>query len=67
LYFDPMNDEPAHAVTLRLLNALAEVLTAERRQAVLSSREQVERLLQVEDEEAARETARDMLRDALSV
>lgn len=58
-----MSDELAHAVTLRLLAAIAEFLTGERREVVLDHRDRVERLLRIDDDESVRE----MVRDALSL
>ncbi len=62
-----MSDQPAHAVTLHLLEELTGILAGERREAVLAHRRRVECLLAVDDDESARETARTLLQDALSI
>jgi hypothetical protein len=62
-----MPEEPAHAVTLRLLDALGQVIADERRVSLLAHRQRVERLTEVHDDESARKAAQELLRDALSV
>jgi len=62
-----MPEESAHAVTLRLLDALGQVIADERRESLIAHRERVERLIEVHDDESARKAAQELLRDALSV
>lgn len=62
-----MNDEQPHALTVRLLQEIGDELHGEPRETLLSRRERVRRLLSVHDEQDAREAAREMLRDALSL
>jgi hypothetical protein len=62
-----MSDEESHALTLRFLQEIGDVLEGDRCESVLADRERVRRLLSVHDDEAAREAAREMLRDALSL
>lgn len=62
-----MSDQPAYAVTLRLLEELAVVIADERREDLLAHRVRVERLLAVHDDESAREAARQFLGDAFSL
>jgi hypothetical protein len=62
-----VSDQPAHSVTLHLLEKLGGILPAERREVVLAHRNRIESLLAVDDDESARETARTLLQDALSV
>lgn len=62
-----MNDEQPDALTVRLLQEIGDELQGEARESLLSRRERARRLLSVDDEQDAREAAREMLRDALSL
>lgn len=62
-----MSDESAHALTLRLLEEVAGLIASERQEDLVVHRQRVERLLDVKDDDSALATARELLRDALSV
>jgi DNA-binding FadR family transcriptional regulator len=62
-----MIDEQQHALTLQLLQEISDVLKGESRETVLNQHDSIQRLLSVHDEKDAREIAREMLRDALSL
>lgn len=61
-----MSDESAHAITIRLLERLSATIAVSRREELELHKGRVERLLDVRDDESARETAVGLLQDALS-